>query len=145
MPRFSYYRSVTSVLETLALTLEVVTWVGLVPGVVLLAVGYARRAFALRFEHTWGVVVPSPADAREPSVRWMDRQRELHVAPVPEDPDHPVAVGDEVEVYFDRSNPERGRLDDPAHDGRLLRVLGWVLTGIGALAAIAQIVLLFLE
>ena len=139
----------TSASDVLALILELLTWVGLVPGVILLAAGYLRLVYSARFEKTWGVVIASPTGSGRPFIRWMDRGRELRTAPIPEgDLDHEgksLAVGDEVPVYFDRRKPERGRLDNPTGDGRLLRVLGWVLSGIGAGAAVVQLILLFLE
>jgi len=127
--------------DVLLLVLEILTWVGLVPGILLLILGYLRRAFAARFEETWGVIIASPAGTEHPWFRWMDTERTLQSAPVPLDSDSGSVpeIGDEVRVYFDRRDPEHGRLDHPASDGRVLRVLGWVLTGVGAAAGIAQL------
>ena len=136
---------VTSAPDAIALILELLTGVGLVPGVILLIVGYARRVIAARFEETWGVVIPSPAGTSYPWFRWMDLARELQSAPVEYAGDPPLAVGDEVKVYFDPRNPQKARLDDPSADGRALRLIGWILTGLGAGAGIAQLVLMFLE
>lgn len=129
-------------IDSLALVLELLTWLGLVPGVVLLIVGYTRRALASRFQETWGVIIPSPAGSTHPWFRWMDLARQLQSAPVPNDHDQRLEIGDEVTVYFDPRNPENGRLDHPSADGKILRVIGWVLTGVGAGAGIAQLVLL---
>lgn len=131
--------------DALALVLELLTWVGLLPGILLLGIGYIRRAMALRFQQTWGVVITSPAGTDHLWFRWLDLNREMQSAPVPLDSHEQIALGDEVKVYFDPRNPENGRLDDPAADGRLLRVLGWMLTGIGVAAAITQLVILLLE
>ena len=134
----------TSATDAIALVLEVLTWVGLLPGILLLGLGYIRRALASRFEQTWGVIIASPAGTEHPWFRWMDLSRELQSAPVESSDDIP-ALGDEVKVYFDPRNPENGRLDDPAADGRALRVIGWILTGIGIGAGIGQLVLAFVE
>ena len=131
--------------DALALVLELVTWVGIVPGILLLAGGYLRRVVSARYLETWGVVIASPAGTNRPWFRWMDLERELQCAPVPPDTEHPVRVGDEVLVYFDARSPDRARLDDPRMDGKLLRVLGWVLVGVGALAAAAQLVILLIQ
>jgi hypothetical protein len=133
-----------------ALVLELLTWVGIVPGVVLLAAGYLRRAFSSRYQETWGVIIASPAGTGHPWFRWMDLGRELQSAPVPAESGHgdgtrPLRPGDEVLVYFDARRPDRGRLDDPRADGHLLRLLGWVLAGVGVLAAVAQIVILVVQ
>lgn len=135
----------TSAPDAIALILELLTGVGLVPGVILLIIGYTRRALAGRFDETWGVIIASPAGTEHPWFRWMDLARELHSAPVAADAEDLPRVGDEVKVYFDRRNPDNGRLDDPAGDGRALRVVGWLLTGLGVAAAAAQLVALFFE
>lgn len=132
----------TSAASALSLVFELVTWVALVPGLGLLIVGYVRRALADRFEQTWGVVIPSPAGTSHLWFRWMDSSRELHSAPVPLEGDEALEAGDEITVYVDRRNPERGRLDDPAGDGRPQRVIGWVLVSIGSAAAVIQLVAL---
>ena len=41
------------------LVLELLTWVGLIPGITFLVLGYVRRAFAARYEQTWGIIIPS--------------------------------------------------------------------------------------
>lgn len=135
----------TSATDSLALIFEVLTWVGLVPGIALLVIGYARRAFALRFEETWGVIIPSPAGTAHPWFRWMDLSRELQSAPVPLDGEEALEIGDEVKVFFDPRSPEYGRLDHPSADGRLVRVIGWALLGVGVAAGIAQLIVLLLE
>lgn len=135
----------TSAPDAIALVLELLTGVGLVPGVILLIIGYTRRALAGRFEETWGVIIASPAGTEHPWFRWMDLARELHSAPVAADAADLPRIGDEIKVYFDRRNPDNGRLDDPTGDGRALRVVGWLLTGLGLGAGIAQLVALFLE
>ena len=56
-----------------------------------------------------------------------------------------IKVGDEVEVFFDPRNPDGARLDHPSADGRVLRTVGWVLTGVGAGAGIVQIIALIAE
>ncbi len=137
-----YYRIVTSAPDALALVLELVTYIALAPGIVLLAIGYARRAFASRYQQTWGVIIESPAGTTHPWFRWLDLDREFQTAPVSYGADRTFEIGDEIEVYFDPRNPENARLSDPSGDGHLLRVLGWILTGVGAAAGIGQIVAL---
>lgn len=134
----------TDATNTISLVLELFTWVGFVPGIVLLAAGYLRKALASRYLETWGVIIPSPAGTDHLWFRWMDLERELQSAPAPPDEDHPVGLGDEVLVYFEARRPSRARLDDPRTEGRLLRVLGWVLASVGLVAAIGQIVILLL-
>lgn len=143
--RLPYYRLVMSAASVVSLVLELVTWITLVPGVALLIVGYVRRALASRYEQTWGVVVPSPAGTAHPWFRWMDASRELKTAPLPIDGDESLQPGDEITVYIDRRNPDRGRLDDPATDGRPQRIIGWVLVSIGIASAVVQLIALLVE
>lgn len=135
----------TTIPDALALVLEVFTWFGLVPGILLLGLGYLRRILAMRFEETWGIIVESPAGTSHLWFRWMDLERELQSAPIPPDADEELALGDEVKVYFDRRNPHNGRLDHPSADGRVLRVCGWVLVSVGLAAAVIQLVMVFAE
>lgn len=135
----------TSAPSALPLILELVTWVALVPGVIALIIGYVRKAMADRYEQTWGVVIPSPAGTAHPWFRWMDASRELQSAPIPTDGDEALQPGDEIMVYMDRRNPDRGRLDDPAADGRPQRVVGWVLVAIGLAAGMIQLIALLVE
>lgn len=127
------------------LVLELLTWVGLIPGITFLVFGYVRRAFAARYEQTWGIIIPSPAGTSHLWFRWIDLARDAQTAPVPLDADETLAIGDEVEVYFDPRNPDGARLDHPSADGRVLRTVGWVLTGVGAGAGIIQIIALIAE
>ncbi len=41
------------------------------------------------------------------------------------------------------SSPETPRLDDPAHDGRVLLTLGGILTGVGVVATLVSNLLPF--
>ncbi|MBC7723334.1 MAG: hypothetical protein H7146_01095 [Burkholderiaceae bacterium] len=131
--------------DALMLVLELLTWVGLIPGLILLAIGYARRAFASRFQQTWGIIIPSPAGTSHLWFRWIDLTRDAQSAPVPVDADESLRVGDEVEVWFDPRNSENARLDHPSADGRVLRTIGWVLSGVGAGAGVVQLIVLLVE
>lgn len=134
-----------SATSALSLILELVTWVALLPGIVFLIVGYVRKAMAGRYEQTWGVVIPSPAGTTHPWFRWMDESRELQSAPIPVDGEETLEPGDEITVYMDRRNPDRGRLDDPAGDGRAPRVIGWILIAVGLAATAVQLIALLAE
>lgn len=134
-----------SATSALSLILELVTWVALLTGIVFLIVGYVRKAMAGRYEQTWGVVIPSPAGTTHPWFRWMDESRELQSAPIPVDGEETLEPGDEITVYMDRRNPDRGRLDDPAGDGRVPRVIGWILVAIGLAATAVQLIALLAE
>lgn len=131
--------------DAVSLALELLTWLAIVPGLVLLVIGLARRAWANRFEETCGVIVASPAGTNHPWIRWMDLDRQLQSAPIPLPDAAAHAIGDEVTIYFDPRNPENGRLDHPSSDGKVFRVTGVMLLSIGIIAALVQISILLLE
>lgn len=139
-----YYQLVTNAPDALLLILELLTWIGLIPGLVMAIVGFTRRALSRRYEETWGIVVDGPPGDNRPHLRWMDLSRTLRLTPLDDD-DGGIRVGDELPVYSDRLNSRPIRLDPPSSDGKAFVVVGLVLLGVGAAAGITQIVLMFLE
>jgi hypothetical protein len=121
---------------------ELFTWIGVLLGGAALVAGFIRGALMRNPRTHRGVVV----DAEEHFVtyRWFGEDGDIHEESSPPLRRRTVAVGDDVVVYTPRSRPERGRIDPVDHLGRTLRVIGWVLLGIGLLAAVLSIVLLFL-
>ena len=121
---------------------ELFTWIGVLLGGMALVAGFIRGALMRNPRTHRGVVV----DTEEHSVtfRWFGEDGGIHESNGPPPRRQNVAVGDDVTVYTPRSRPEHGRIDPVDHLGRTLRVTGWVLLGIGALAAVLSVVLLFL-
>jgi hypothetical protein len=121
---------------------ELFTWIGVLLGGITLVAGFVRGAMMRNPRTHRGAVV----DSEEHSVtfRWFGEDGDIHEASAPPLRRRTMSVGDEVTVYTPRSRPEHGRIDPVDHFGRTLRVIGWVLLGIGLLAAVLSIVLLFL-
>jgi hypothetical protein len=69
----------------------------------------------------------------------------VHEAPADAAETRDLAAGSDVRVWFSARTPWRVRTHAPELDGRALRITGLVLIGIGAVAGIAGIALLFLE
>lgn len=121
-----------------ALATEVLAWLALPVGIVLVVVGLARRAWAARYEPVQAVI--TNVREREAKLRWFSQGAEVHESSSPLTGPIP-AVGDGRTVWVHPSRPESPRLDDPSHDGRALLLLGGILGGIGLLAAIASFLL----
>jgi hypothetical protein len=118
-------------LAAASLIAEFLTWIALVPGVVLYVADGSAGAGA------------SAPPARV--LRWFDDDGEVHEAPADTAETRDLAAGSDVRVWFSPRTPWRVRTHAPELDGRALRITGLVLIGIGAVAGIAGIALLFLE
>ncbi len=129
-------------LDALALLCELFTWIGLIGGVLLLPLGVAARIAGKRWVGTTGVIASGPMGRL---VRWFDTAGEVHQMDANTPESAVLEVGTDIHVYFSPRRPDRMRTDSPAHDGRALLLLGGILLGIGILAWIAGLLLLFAE
>ncbi|OUE27109.1 DUF3592 domain-containing protein [Clavibacter michiganensis] len=135
-------------LAAASLIVEFLTWIALVPGVLLYVAGLSVRLLGRRWSATEGLVADAPAvDGAAPArvLRWFDGDGDVHEAPADTPEIRDLSAGSDVRVWFSPRSPWRVRTHAPELDGRALRVTGLVLIGIGALAAVVGIALLFLE
>ena len=136
-------------LAAASLIIEFLTWIALVPGVLLYVAGLSIRLLGRRWTTAEGLVADGPAreDGAAPGrvLRWFDGDGDVHEAPADTPETHDLAAGSDVRVWFSPRSPWRVRTHAPELDGRALRITGLVLIGIGAVAAVAGIGLLFLE
>ncbi|WP_241979897.1 DUF3592 domain-containing protein [Cryobacterium glaciale] len=125
---------------------EILTLVGLVIGALLYMVGLSVRGISGRWTRTTAVIAASGTSAAGPAtvIRWFDGDGDVHECPAETHETHHLVPGDDVRVWFRNRDPERCRTHDPELDGKGLRLIGLVLLGIGVLAAVAGIVLMFL-
>jgi len=125
----------------IGLILELLTWVGFGIGVLLL-VGYLiARAARAAWVETDAVVV---AEGSELRLRWLSDDRELFERLV--DPDERALIGDKdhCEIRYSRFSPWKSRLKADSRAVRALGILTVVFVGIGVVASVASIVVLFL-
>jgi hypothetical protein len=134
-------------LAAASLIIEFLTWIALVPGILLYVAGVSVRVLGRRWTATEGLVADGPAGdgASSRVLRWFDHEGDVHEAEADTPETRDLPAGSDVRVWFSPRAPWRVRTHAPELDGRALRVTGLVLIGIGALAAVAGIVLLFLE
>jgi len=125
----------------IGLILELFTWVGFGIGAFLL-VGYlVARAARAGWVETDAVVV---ADGSELRLRWLSDDRELFERLV--EPDERALIGDKdhCEIRYSRFSPWKSRLKADSRAVRALGILTVVFVGIGVVASVASIVVLFL-
>jgi hypothetical protein len=140
-------------LAAASLIVEFLTWIALVPGIALYVAGVSVRVVGRRWTATDGIVADGPAGPDGPGasasparvLRWFDDDGDVHEAPADTAETRELAAGSDVRVWFSPRDPWRVRTHAPELDGRALRITGLVLIGIGAVAAVAGIALLFLE
>ncbi|WAB85131.1 hypothetical protein OVN20_06170 [Microcella daejeonensis] len=132
----------TEPLDAIALAAEVIAWLTLPIGVVLLAIGFGRRAWANRYRSAKAVI--TNVDDRDAKLRWFGEEGEVHetvsplTGPIP-------AVGDARTVWIHPARPGSARLDTPVHDGRALLLLGWILTGVGVIGILVSNLMPFFQ
>jgi uncharacterized protein YjeT (DUF2065 family) len=124
---------------SVSLIVEAFSWIGIALGVVLVALGLLRGAYYRGWRKTSGVVVVDDAGHR--AYRWLGEDAVLYEAPADEDDTQVLDPGDGIEVYVSPRDPSVGRIDDPRHEGRALRISGWILLGLGAVSSVLSLVL----
>ena len=128
-------------LDFIGIISEILTLVGLIIGTTLYIVGLSVRGISGRWTRTSAVIAASgPATV----IRWFDDLGDVHECPADTHETHHLVPGDDVRVWFRNRYPERCRTHDPDLDGKGLRLIGLVLLGIGVVAGVTGIVLMFL-
>ncbi|MBP2265871.1 hypothetical protein J3A64_001335 [Pseudarthrobacter sp. PvP004] len=127
-------------LDFLGPILEMMTWVGFVPGVPLLISAWvlAKRRCV------WGTAAGEQfAAGGFLGVQWLDQSNEEQKVLL-DIPAHDGSIDSRsVVVHYDLCHPSRCSLQPPRHDNTVL-ILGWILTGVGILSTIGGFFLLLL-
>jgi hypothetical protein len=124
-------------LDALGVISEFLTWIGLLPGLVLLLVAWVMR----RAQGAWAIADGVAfAAAGKAGYRWYDHRFQIQEALVPSA--EALVPGTDVVVYYDRRNPRRWQLEPPPVAGQVPRILGRILTTVGLVSALAGIILL---
>jgi hypothetical protein len=117
---------------------ELLSWIGLGIGIVLLVPGYVLRLLHARWREQQGVVVALEGDVV--TFRWFG-DGGIHEG-TGDQLEKPLAVGDDVKVWAKPSRPDLGRIEHTDHLGTTLRVTGFVLFAVGFVSAVASIILM---
>ncbi|ONI61470.1 hypothetical protein ALI44B_13740 [Leifsonia sp. ALI-44-B] len=121
---------------------EVFTWFGLGLGTVLLGIGLILGSVRKRWIQVDGVIATGP---KGNIVRWLDDDHDVHEAPASTAEALRAQVGDDIPLWFNHRAPWICRTREPEIDGRTFRLIGWLLLGIGIVAAIVGIAIQFIE
>ncbi|RWZ64596.1 hypothetical protein ELQ92_07540 [Labedella populi] len=117
---------------------ELFTWFGLLTGVLVLLAGLTVRLF----EGSW---LTAEADVAEidgdVQLAWVGEDGEVYRRFLDPDERHSIGSSERVTVHYRRDRPLRAHLDKRTHGSRVLVLLGIILTGVGLVAAVAQIVI----
>lgn len=127
-----------SPLDSIAIAAEAVSWLALPLGLVLLIAGLVRRSWSHRYTTVKAVV--TALSGHDATLRWFGDAGALHESTEPVTGRIP-AVGDARTVWVHPARPDSLRLDDPAHDGRVMLIVGGILTAVGVIATVASFVL----
>ncbi len=128
-----------SVLDLVGAIAELLTWVGISLGLLLLLASLVVRAVSGRWIETDAILVDG---ADEASVRWMSADG-LHLQHITSAERSDFAGPDGVRIFYQKRDPDRMRLEAMGHGERVLRLLGLLLFGLGILAFIVSMALIF--
>jgi hypothetical protein len=129
---------VTNVGDILGPILEVMTWVGFVVGLPLLAWGWISLRRRCQWAETTGKVISAGGFT---GYRWTDSDHADHRSLLPATEAHGLVVGSDVVLFYDVCHPSRWGLTPPKRD-HAAWILGWIFTAVGALATVGGVVLL---
>jgi hypothetical protein len=131
---------VSHVLDLVENLAELFTWIGLLLGVGCLIVVLILRAARSGWVETDAVVVEENGSSQ---LRWMTTDGELHKRELHPDEHSAITDPDELHVHYHRRAPHRVRFEVVGHGEKVLRALGLILIGIGALSFVVSLVVLF--
>jgi hypothetical protein len=126
--------------DALGPILELMTWVGFVPGVPLLVWGWIIARRRCTWTTTTGEVFET---GRYKGLRWIDGSNNPRLSLVPPEEGQHLVTGSEVTLHYDVCHPARYGLVQPRHENIVL-ILGWILTSLGILCTIAGFVVMVL-
>ncbi|MHA7222930.1 hypothetical protein ACX80S_11495 [Arthrobacter sp. RHLT1-20] len=118
--------------------LEVMTWVGFVLGLPLLAWGWIVMRRRCRWIQTTGEVFSAGGFT---GYRWTDGQDADHRSLLPAAESHGLVEGADVVLFYDVCHPSRWGLAPPRPDNAAW-VIGWILTWVGIISTAGGFVLL---
>lgn len=129
-----------SSVDVLGPILEMMTWVGFVPGVPLLICAWIIAKRRCRWAIAEGELFTAGGFT---GIQWVDESDEQWKVLL-EGPDVEGRPGSgAVRVHYDVCHPSRCSLRRPRHDNTVL-ILGWILTGVGIASTLGGFVLLLL-
>jgi len=124
--------------DVLGPILELMTWVGFIPGVPLLVWGLVISRRRCQWTSTTGEGYTAGGFT---GFRWTDQENVTRQTLVDAEVARGLVAGNEVKLHYDLCHPSRWGLEPPKHENTVL-ILGWILTGLGILCTAGGFVLL---
>ncbi len=120
---------------------ELCAWIGFIVGGLCLFIRLIVQSVDGTWLRTHAALVGEPLGSR---VRWVAADGVIRERNLDDWEGAHLGASPEPEVYYSERDPERVRLDKHSGVSSVLRFVGWILVAIGAVAAVASIVLLFI-
>lgn len=130
----------STALDVLSNLAELFTWIGLSLGVTCLILVLIVKAAGGRWVETDAIVV----DEQGGLLRWMSNEG-LHERPLTAHQKDLLQHADGLRLYYRWGEPERIRFERTGHGEKTLRLLTWLMLGLGGGGAVGSLVLLFVE
>lgn len=121
--------------------LELFSWIGIPLGITFLLLALLARAFSSRWEETTAVVLRDSAPAE---ARWMAHDGSIFSRPLEAHEREHVTEDDALTIFMNPSRPERMRLRRRGGGEQTLMVLALIFGGVGVLASIAGLIVMFI-
>jgi len=126
--------------DVLGPILELMTWVGFVPGIPLLVAGWVITKRRCPWTSTTAEVFEAGGYK---GFRWSDGENTLHLSLHTADETNALEPGSEVVLHYDACHPARWRLSPHRHDDSIMTI-GWILTIVGIVCTLAGFILMML-
>ncbi|SDW57442.1 hypothetical protein SAMN04487917_103273 [Arthrobacter sp. yr096] len=127
-------------LDVLGPILEMMTWVGFVPGVPLLIIAWVIARRRCQWVTAQGEQFAAGGFL---GLQWVDQANEEQKVLLDVAAKDGSIASSAVLVHYDVCHPSRCSLQPPRHDHTIL-ILGWILTGVGIVSTLGGFVLLLL-
>jgi hypothetical protein len=127
---------------TFGMIAELCAWIGFIVGGLCLFVWLIVRSVDGTWLRTHAALVGEPLGSR---VRWVADDGVIRERNLDAWEGAHLGASPEPEIYYSQRDPERVRLDEHNSAGSVMRFVGWILVAVGAVAAVASIVLLFVR
>jgi len=136
---------VDNVFGTLGLIAELFTWIGFTVGGICLFILLILRGARGPWVETDAVLVLGDDATETDEVRWMSEDGGLHAHRIRAHEREEISDPEQLRIFYSKREPHIGRLEARTDGERVLRLLSWVLLGVGAAAVVLSLVLLIVE
>ena len=132
----------SSVLDLVGILAELFTWVGLVLGAICLSIVFIIRASRAHWIETDAVIVEGAGSIQ---LRWMTIDGQLMIRELDSYERDAISDPDSLTIHYNRRSPSRARFEVVGHGEKVLWIIGLILFGLGIVAAIVGLIVLFVS